>query len=459
MHFSIPDTVQANDDNGSSYWNFHIHVNGVYHCKLRYSQLDKFHEQLRAHFPERTPSKIFPGKKLFSLSGDALEQRREALESFIQHVSQDPVISASELFNSFLLNAQREGWEDAHDVDLNIYLMNGKKVVVGISTNDQTDDVFEKICERIHLDKKFFHYFALFLIQQQPNNNIKIVRRLQEFESPYLSLKTVQSAPHKIVIRKNYCASKFDDDIMEDRVAMNLLYVQVADDFERGWMLCNNNVKQKLEQLQKTPNSRVEFLRLAQTCKFYGYTHFAQCVGDYPAPDSKLLVCCGERELNTRIRKSDNSIEEGSFRVQRIRSWRLTSVPNSKKLGEEEENGINKETLFFAFEYLFAKDDLRWISLKTDQAIMLSMTLQSMVDEIIRETQGKGVPGYLHGRDELTNQESSSSAHINGDTGTTAKKVAAPFSHNTRSGAFSWKSKKEDNGNRVFDQQIGDNDL
>ena len=476
MHFSIPDTVQEHEGTGSSYWSFHIHVNGVFHCKLRYSQLDKFHDQLRSQFPERTPSKIFPGKKLFAISGGALEERREALESFIQHVSQDPVISCSELFNDFLLNAQRDGWEEPHDVELNIYLMNGKKVVLPISSNDQTDEVFSKLCDKIQLDKRFFHYFALFLIQQQDNNNIKIVRRLQEFESPYLSLRAVpEDKPHKIVVRKNYCGCQYDAAVIEDRVAMNLLYVQIADDLARGWMICTNDaVKRQLSELQNGATSdRVEFLRVAKGCKFYGYMHFAQCTGDYPHEGSTVLVACGERELNTRVKNSDGNVVEGCFRVQRIRSWRLTSVPQPKGDDDNDDGdgggggGRNKELLYFAFEYLFAKDDLRWITLQSDQAIMMSMTLQGMVDEIIREAQGKGMPEYNPRSSNGDNHQPSNGEKTKNGTSTngTTKNGGvgkAPFSHNTHSGAFSWRNNKKDENDEIKDfgaQHIGDDEL
>lgn len=448
MHFSIPDVVQATDDNGANYWNFHIHVNGVYHCKLRYSQLDKFHEKLQNEYPERTPNKIFPGKKLFSLSGEQLEKRRLALEVYIQHLSQDPVISNSNVFNNFLLNAQRDGWDDPKEVDLNIYLMNGKKVSVKIGSNDQTEEVFEVVCEKIGLDKKYLSYFAMFLIQQESKNFIKIVRRLQEFESPYLSLISTD-LPHKIVIRKNYNTSKFDNDLIEDRIAMNLLYVQVADDLQRGLMLCDEDIKEKLNELQAV-NNRKEFLEMAKTCKYYGFTHFNQCIGDYPKPDSKLLVSCGERILNTRVFLSDNKIEEASFKVQRIRSWRLTSVPYSEE-SSENTTGNKKEKLFFAFEYLFSKDDLRWITIQSDQAIIISMTLQSIVDEIIRED----------------NKEQEGNA--GGNSATTSTTIAAKEKEvksglskafgNNKNSTFSWKINNESDANQTFEKQIGDDDL
>uniref|UniRef100_A0A672FH90 Sorting nexin-17-like n=1 Tax=Salarias fasciatus TaxID=181472 RepID=A0A672FH90_SALFA len=45
MHFSIPETEVRSGDNGSTYVAYNIHVNGVLHCRVRYSQLLGLHEQ------------------------------------------------------------------------------------------------------------------------------------------------------------------------------------------------------------------------------------------------------------------------------------------------------------------------------------------------------------------------------------------------------------------------------
>lgn len=64
--------------------------------------------------------------------------------------------------------------------------------------------------------------------------------------------------------------------------------------------------------------------------------------------------------------------------------------PQSEEDSTSEERGSG-ETLQFAFEYLFAKDDLRWVVIESEQAIMMSMALQGIVDEILREKKGQGI--------------------------------------------------------------------
>ena len=66
-----------------------------------------YYFQLRSEFPSRLTNKSFPAKKLFSLSADQLEERRNHLERFIQQISQDPIVGVSDTFNDFFLKAQQ----------------------------------------------------------------------------------------------------------------------------------------------------------------------------------------------------------------------------------------------------------------------------------------------------------------------------------------------------------------
>ena len=47
---------------------------------------------------------------------------------------------------------------------------------------------------------------------------------------------------------------------------------------------------------------------------------------DYPAPDTQVQVCAGNKELIFRVKMPDNSCKEGVFRITRMRCWRITTV-------------------------------------------------------------------------------------------------------------------------------------
>ena len=63
--------------------------------------------------------------------------------------------------------------------------------------------IFQKVCEKINLPEEYTYYFALFIIKQEEDGDITVIRRLQDFESPYLSQQSIK-CPNKIVLRKRY---------------------------------------------------------------------------------------------------------------------------------------------------------------------------------------------------------------------------------------------------------------
>ena len=78
------------------------------------------------------------------LTLNQLEERRIALEKYLQLLSQDPRISNGIVFNGFLLAAQQEtASEKADEVDLEVYLMNDSKVNIHGLTILQTAEILE----------------------------------------------------------------------------------------------------------------------------------------------------------------------------------------------------------------------------------------------------------------------------------------------------------------------------
>lgn len=69
----------------------------------------------------------------------------------------------------------------------------------------------------------------------------------------------------------------------------------------------------------------LQFIRLAQTLKYYGYLKFDPCVTDFPEKGCHVVVSAGNNELNFQVRLPNEQIKEGSFKVTRMRCWRVTS--------------------------------------------------------------------------------------------------------------------------------------
>ncbi|KAM3676416.1 sorting nexin-17 [Ammospiza nelsoni] len=391
MHFSIPETeTRAGDGGAPAYVAYNIHVNGVLHCRVRYSQLLGLHEQLRKEYGANVVP-AFPPKKIFTLTPAEVEQRREQLEKYMQAVRQDPTLGGSETFNSFLRKAQQETQQiPTEEVLLEVLLSNGQKVKVTILTSDQTEDVLEAVASKLDLPDDLVGYFSLFLVRETKDGAFSFVRKLQEFELPYVSVTSLHNPEFQIILRKSYWDSAYDDDVMEHRVGLNLLYAQTVSDIEHGWILVNKEQHRQLKSLQEKV-SKKEFIRLAQTLKYYGYLKFDPCVTDFPEKGCHVVVSAGNNELNFQVRLPNEQIKEGSFKVTRMRCWRVTSSVPMNNGPSGSSPGKSEVKLELAFEYLMSKDRLQWVTITSPQAIMLSICLQSMVDELMVKKSGGSI--------------------------------------------------------------------
>nr|CAD7395488.1 unnamed protein product [Timema cristinae] len=392
---------------------YSIHVNGVFHCTVRYRQLLNLHEQLKKEYgSSNLPS--FPPKKILPLSPTQLEERRAMLEKYIQTIGQDSQLVNADILNGFLLSAQQEtSCEKSRQVPLDVYLMNGYKVSLNVLTTERSVQVLEKVCQQINLPGLYVYYFSLFLIKREEDGSITVSRKLQDFESPFISQKAIKGV-NRVTLRKSfnftsYWDPGYDLELMSDSVALNLLYVQTVADVEHGWVLTNKETQQRLALLQargakqevkitahtlgflNIPNIICTFMKscyleLARELKYYGFLQFRSCFCDYPQPGSMVVVSVGNRELNLRVRFGDNQeMKEGSFKVTRMRCWRITTLHN--KVDKLNDSPITTSHQL-SFEYLMSKDKLQWITIASEQAILMSICLQSMVDELLLKKTG-----------------------------------------------------------------------
>uniref|UniRef100_A0A8B9S9Y0 Sorting nexin-17 n=1 Tax=Apteryx owenii TaxID=8824 RepID=A0A8B9S9Y0_APTOW len=369
---------------------YNIHVNGVLHCRVRYSQLLGLHEQLRKEYGANVVP-AFPPKKIFTLTPAEVEQRREQLEKYMQAgklaVTHAPLCMPW-LDACFPLRETQQ--IPTEEVVLEVLLSNGQKVKVTILTSDQTEDVLEAVASKLDLPDDLVGYFSLFLVRETKDGAFSFVRKLQEFELPYVSVTSLHNPEFRIILRKSYWDSSYDDDVMEHRVGLNLLYAQTVSDIEHGWILVNKEQHRQLKSLQEKV-SKKEFVRLAQTLKYYGYLKFDPCITDFPEKGCHVVVSAGNNELNFQVRLPSEQIKEGSFKVTRMRCWRVTSSVPMSNGPSGSSPGKSEVKLELAFEYLMSKDRLQWVTITSPQAIMLSICLQSMVDELMVKKSGGSI--------------------------------------------------------------------
>nr|XP_009917121.1 PREDICTED: sorting nexin-17 [Haliaeetus albicilla] len=185
----------------------------------------------------------------------------------------------------------------------------------------------------------------------------------------------------------SYWDSSYDDDVMEHRVGLNLLYAQTVSDIEHGWILVNKEQRGgRVAVCAELPWLCLQFIRLAQTLKYYGYLKFDPCVTDFPEKGCHVVVSAGNNELNFQVRLPSEQIKEGSSQPQHM----PLQVPMSN--GPSGSSPAKSEVkLELAFEYLMSKDRLQWVTITSPQAIMLSICLQSMVDELMVKKSGGSI--------------------------------------------------------------------
>jgi sorting nexin-17 len=157
----------------------------------------------------------FPPKQFFYVSPKDCEERRYELQRFLQKIAQRPAIIQGSTFQTFLLNAQKEVQKGPEEeVQLDILLPNGKCLKVDIMSTDQSDDVLEtvsflmkcinffQVCGMLDIPADLTYYFGLFLLEE-PNGTV--IRKLQEFESPFISLGRAHTTPESTICIQVSC--------------------------------------------------------------------------------------------------------------------------------------------------------------------------------------------------------------------------------------------------------------
>ncbi|KAH0617527.1 hypothetical protein JD844_015875 [Phrynosoma platyrhinos] len=96
---------------------------------------------------------------------------------------------------------------------LDVYLADGRYLRIDIQTSDTAERVLEVVSYKIELSRELLGYFSLFLIQDHNDGKLSVLKKLAEFELPY-----------------------------------------VAQEIEKNWLRPTDGQMQKLQMLQKAPN-------------------------------------------------------------------------------------------------------------------------------------------------------------------------------------------------------------
>uniref|UniRef100_T1PJC3 PX domain protein n=1 Tax=Musca domestica TaxID=7370 RepID=T1PJC3_MUSDO len=402
MHFSIPDTQELySETTGTTYTSYNIYINGTFHACLRYKQLHALNEQLRRQLlPIGHVMPEFPPKKFLPLTNSQVESRRQSLEHYLQLLGQDARVSKLPIFQQFFLNAQLEtaladgifeeyfgyGTEDGDSSSnrveeymrctcLEVILPNGYQLKVDSYVSDNATALLRKALTCVQLPADMMPYLCLFLVRRESKDSLVLLRKLMDFESPFVS--RLYNQPCQIQIRKSYWNPAYDLVLMKNPIACNLLFMQTISEIEREWIIASPEVLKKLKSLQEYGMHK-EYIDMARQLPLYGCLQFQASVVDYPEPETTALIAIGNKELSMRTMQQDKILET-KFRVTRMRVWRVTALHNTQQTDSKEKTS----NLQLSFEYLMSKQNLRWITISSPQAMLMSVCLQEMVNELL----------------------------------------------------------------------------
>ncbi|CAL36496.1 PX domain-containing protein [Caenorhabditis elegans] len=392
IHVDVPDTktLVERSDGITKYTAYNIHINGWYHGSVRFSHLYEFAELIKQKFSQRYKGPEFPAKKLFKLDPKAIDERRQKITKYFQALVQHPEVARHYLVEKKLLGFQIDSFRATSQyVTLDVFLGNGEKTTIKCLVSDSTLEIMKIICEKLGFKNKdqFIYHFGLFMAKgRDPTNacysvttenfNPLLTRFLRNFEAPFVSLSTANQKYnenghyHFLCLRKLIWDSRVEEPLLDDGNFVELLYKQAMQDYKNGHM---DPVKEDLDSKLKSCMARNDskmFLRTCHQLSTYSYEIMSPCSCDYPKPGTPCEIKFGRRQIIMTTRDETGKPKPSIFRATRIRVWRITQV---------------MDKISFQFEYLMAKDTFEWITLDTDQSILMSLLLQSIGSEILYE--------------------------------------------------------------------------
>ncbi|XP_043457412.1 sorting nexin-31 [Prionailurus bengalensis] len=376
MHFCIPVSQQRPDALGGRYVLYSVYLDGYLFCRVRYSQLHRWNEQLRRVFGNSLPP--FPPKYYLAMTASMADERRDQLEQYLQKVTMDPNMLRSDVFIDFLKLVQLDTFSiTIKTAALDIFLPDGRNIQIEILTSDTAERVLEVVSHKIGLCQELLGYFGLFLIRFRKEGKLSVMKKLADFELPYVSLRSAGMENCKVGLRKWYMDPSLDSMLMDCTAAVDLIHMQALQDIEQEWAKPTQAQRQKLEALQKEDN-QTKFLELSQEVRHYGYLQLDPCTCDYPEPGCGAVLSVGNDEISCCITLPDNQTQEIIFQMSRVKCWKVTFL--GTLLDVDGPQRTLNQNLELRFQY---SEDSRWqwFVIYTKQAFLLSSCLKKMISE------------------------------------------------------------------------------
>lgn len=390
MLITIPNYVKSK----GGWIEYHIYVDSEFQASVRFRDLEKLYRdslkscRIIAKSDEESAirlrqesSKIpaFPPKKVFNLSAKQLENRRLLLQNWIIALTQLPQSHpALQQLKSFLSIQNRATFssQTAEEKELQIFLLDETFVTISVK-NDS--DVIAETCQMLNLPSSLHDKFSLYIFLAS-NSEWKIYRKLYSFESAYVSLKRIIGSVEelsnqlRLVLIRNYWNPLIDEELLNSKNGINLLYSETVKCFRREWLLPNDHESDKMLQKRlrnsetnPTDENKKAFINLARSQKYFSCFQFGPCFCDYPVSKTACLLNIGDFKLFIRILEND-SIREMMIPLRWVKSWRITKSDHIAKS--------------ISILIGVSRSSEMWITILSRDSIVISSLLYSMIQKI-----------------------------------------------------------------------------
>ncbi|MEE6463426.1 hypothetical protein FKM82_005900 [Ascaphus truei] len=189
------------------------------------------------------------------------DERRLQLEKYLQELVSDPSVSSSEIFIEFFKKLQLETYKmPSIKIILNVYLPNGEQIKVDAQTSDTAERVLELALYKLNLSRELMEFFSFFLTRRESNGTYTVVKRIVDFEIPFLTVWGLEDERFQIDIKKWYMNPSIDAMLMGCTTSINLLYIQALQEMEMKWAKPTEAQRRKLEHLSQTEDKIKAFL-------------------------------------------------------------------------------------------------------------------------------------------------------------------------------------------------------
>ncbi|XP_025076754.1 sorting nexin-27-like [Pomacea canaliculata] len=361
LPISIPDYHYV-ESNNEKYVVFNIYMAGRHLCSRRYREFDNLHQSLKREFPDYTFPKL-PGKKLFQLSEQQLDQRRRGLEQYLEKVCAVRVIGESDLMQDFLAAGELDD-DTNSEVELKVLLPDKTICVVTVHRSDNADSVYKAVAAKVGLGEATSYFYLFETVEYN------FERKLQPHELPHnIYIQNYSTATATCLMLKRWLFSLARETTLNsNEKALGFFFWQAVEDVNRGLLKATDKLYE-LKALREAVKM-LEYLKIVRHLEGYGEVVFPHCSCD-SRRDGHVIAMIGLQCFKLQACK-----EDGTPEVQVIEfAWK------DVKSYEVDEEGMS-----FNFEYDRPGKKPRLVKIFTQYFYFMNDCFDRIYEELEWET-------------------------------------------------------------------------